>query len=85
MLDGKENSSWKRPQESERESEMQTIVTTMGTFTGPDMYAILKEQFPADVTFRRTNTPGQWGTIDRKVGRQYYNLGAITEVRTQAA
>ena len=63
---------------------MQTIATTMGTFTGPDMYAILKEQFPADVTFRRANTPGQWGTIDRKVGRQYYNLGTITEVRTVA-
>ena len=41
---------------------MQTIITTLGTYTGPHMYAILKEQFPADVTFRRTNVPGQWGT-----------------------
>ena len=49
------------------------------------MYAILKEHFPEDVTFRRTNTAGQWGTIDRKVGSQYFNLGIITEVRTQAA
>lgn len=64
---------------------MQTIITTMGTFTGSDMYAILKEQFPDDVTFRRTNAPGQWGTIDRKVGHQYFNLGIITEVRTHAA
>ena len=64
---------------------MQTIVTTLGTFIGPDMYAILKANFPEDVTFRRGNTPGQWGTIDRKVGRQYYNLGTITEVRTIAA
>lgn len=64
---------------------MQTIITTLGTFTGTHMYAILKEQFPADVTFRRTNVSGQWGTIDRKVGRQYYNLGIITEVRTIAA
>ena len=69
----------------ERKSEMQTIITTLGTYTGPHMYAILKEQFPADVTFRRTNVPGQWGTIDRKVGSQYFNLGIITEVRTQAA
>ena len=64
---------------------MQTIVTTLGTLTGPDLYAILKANFPEDVTFRRTNVPGQWGTIDRKVGRQYFNLGTITEVRTQAA
>ena len=64
---------------------MQTIITTLGTFTGRDMYSILKEQFPADVTFRRTNVPGQWGTIDRKVGSQYFTLGIITEVRTQAA
>lgn len=64
---------------------MQTITTTLGTFTGPDMYGILKEHFPKDVTFRRTNTAGQWGTIDRKVGSQYFNLGIITEVRTQAA
>lgn len=64
---------------------MQTIITTLGTFTGPHMFAILKEQFPDDVTFRRGSTPGQWGTIDRKVGSQYFNLGTITEVRTQAA
>lgn len=68
---------------------MQTIITTLGTFTGSHMYAILKEQFPDDVTFRRTDVPGQWGTIDRVVGtpfnRQYFNLGTITEVRTQAA
>ncbi|WP_144793246.1 hypothetical protein [Corynebacterium singulare] len=64
---------------------MQTIITTLGTFTGPHMYAILKEHFPADVTFRRTNVPGQWGTIDRKVGRQHFTLGTITEVRTIAA
>lgn len=68
---------------------MQTIVTTLGTFTGPHMYAILKEHFPENVTFRRTNIPGQWGTIDRVVGTpfnlQYFNLGTITEVRTQAA
>lgn len=64
---------------------MQTITTTLGTYTGPDMYAILKENFPEDVTFRRGSTPGQWGTIDRKVGSQYFNLGIITEVRTQAA
>ena len=63
---------------------MQTIITTMGTFTGPNMYAILKEQFPEDVTFQRGSTPSQWGTIDRKVGSQYFNLGIITEVRTQA-
>ena len=69
----------------ERKSEMQTITTTLGTYTGPDMYGILKEYFPEDVTFRRTNTAGQWGTIDRKVGSQYFNLGIITEVRTQAA
>ena len=69
----------------ERKSEMQTIITTLGTYTGPHMYAILKEQFPADVTFRRTNVPGQWGTIDRVVGRQHFTLGTITEVRTQAA
>lgn len=64
---------------------MQTIITTLGAYTGPHMYAILKEYFPEDVTFRRTNTAGQWGTIDRKVGSQYFNLGTITEVRTQAA
>ena len=68
---------------------MQTITTTLGTYTGRDMYTILKEHFPEDVTFRRTNTAGQWGTIDRVVGtpfnRQYFNLGTITEVRTQAA
>lgn len=64
---------------------MQTVITTLGTFTGPHMYAILKEHFPDDVTFRRTSTPGQWGTIDRKVGHQYFNLGTITEVRTIAA
>ena len=64
---------------------MQTIITTLGTYTGPHMYAILKEHFPEDVTFRRTNTAGQWGTIDRKVGSQYFTLGTITEVRTQAA
>ena len=68
----------------ERKSEMQTITTTLGTYTGPDMYTVLKEYFPEDVTFRRTNTAGQWGTIDRKVGSQYFNLGIITEVRTQA-
>lgn len=64
---------------------MQTIITTLGTYAGPDMYAILKDNFPEGVTFRRGTTTGQWGTIDRKVGSQYFNLGTITEVRTQAA